>query len=185
MRSEADVRPHNMRIRVLGDNLARHPRVLRARAARRARLALLLGRVHRVEPQHIGGVLEPSVSLHDSSGVGTYISPDGHDEHHRQADGLVQGAEAANLRLPVALVPGNVVRLAVLRVDGVGVARDALGVGRGDLDDGAVLDEDVVDLVVTEAGDDAGVVSIRLPATPRGFGTHVKGSFVLTVLSCP
>lgn len=85
----------------------------------------------------------------------THVAPDGQNQDHGQGERIVEHRVAANLGEAVKVVEGNGAGLAELGVDGVGVSGDALDVGHGHLDGGAVLDEDLVHAVGLEAGDDA------------------------------
>ena len=84
-----------------------------------------------------------------------YIIPDGHNQDHGDAESFVERAEAADLLEAIAVVKGNGGGAAELRGEGAGVAGDAVDSGRGDFDLLAVLDEELGELVVLEAGDDA------------------------------
>ena len=120
----------------------------------------------------------------------THVGPDGHDEDHGNRQRVVEDGVATDLAEAVAVVEGDGSGLAELGVDGVGVARDAIDVGGGNLDDVAVLHEDLVHAVGLEAGDDAGSLSAKPPLKKRenlgeGEETHVKGLLVSTVLPLP
>ena len=87
--------------------------------------------------------------------VKTYVAPDGHDEDHRNGEGLIELAVSADLVESIAVIKGDGGGRAHLGGDLVGVGGDALDVGGGDLDGLAVLDEDLVHGAGLEAGDDA------------------------------
>lgn len=127
---------YDLRVGELRLGLGRDSRGLGAVATGGTGLALLLGWVGRVEPEHVGivlwchtvrsGLLPGGVLL--SKGQ-TYVVPDGHDQDHGKAEGLVELGEAADLLEAVELVEDGVHIGAVLRGD-VGGLGDALDTTR-------------------------------------------------------
>ena len=92
-------------------------------------------------------------TLEDTSRI-TYVVPDGHDEDHGDAEGLVELVPSAHLGEAVAVTEHSELVLAELGGDvaGGGDAR----VGRGGDDELlAVLDEELGELVLGELADDA------------------------------
>lgn len=89
------------------------------------------------------------------SGNGTYIVPDGHDQNHRNLQSGVELVKTANLLEPVTVAKSNGSRLAKLRSDRAGVARDAVPLGGGYLDLLVVLHEELGKLVLLELGHDS------------------------------
>jgi hypothetical protein len=135
----------------------------------------------------------------------TYVGPDGHDQHHGQAQGLVELGEAADLVEAVAVVED--LELVGAKLGGDGAARrDALE-GRGrDLNLLVVLDEELSQLIILEASDDAmrtyvSAWSLEVEAWPAshrtfmtlittqesdlGIGTHVNFLLVSTFMPLP
>ena len=106
----------------------------------------------------------------------THVGPDGHDEDHGNRQRVVEDGVATDLAEAVAVVEGDGSGLAELGVDGVGVARDAIDVGGGNLDDVAVLHEDLVHAVGLEAGDDAGSLSAKPPLKKKGESGRRRGN---------
>ena len=145
-RPKPNVRVHHLGAAIVSLHLGRHARILSAVSTGGTGLALLLGRVDGVEPEHVGVV----------------IVPDGHDQDHGHAQGRVELVEAAHLGEAVAVVEGLELRAAELGRDGGGVRRDTLDVGSGDLNLLAVLDEELGELVLLEAGDDAVGMSVLM-----------------------
>jgi len=96
--------------------------------------------------------------------MGTYIAPDGHDEHHGEGEGLGELGVSTDLVETVAVVEDGGSSRAEGSVDLVAVGGDAFHVGSGDLDGLAVLDEDLVHSILFETSDDA----------LRGGETHVN-----------
>jgi hypothetical protein len=85
----------------------------------------------------------------------TYIIPDGHDEHHGDGKSLVQLIEAANLSEAVAVTKDLGHSTAQLRSEGTAVLGKSFVLGSGDLNLGAILDEELGELVLLELAHDA------------------------------
>ena len=169
-RSKPNIRINHLRAPIITLHIGRDAAALITITARRARLALLVRRVGRVEPEHVGVV----------------VVPDGHDQDHGHAQRRVELAEAADLGEAVAVAEGLELRRAVVRRDVGAVRRDAVPGRCRDVDLLAVLDEELGEFVFFEAGDDAVCLLVTLGTSGRGKGrTYVNFLLVSTVLPLP
>lgn len=132
-------RKKNLRAGNLRLHLGRHAAVLGTVTPGGARGALLVGRVDRVEPEHVGVV----------------VVPDAHDEDHGQRQGLLQLGPAADLVEAVAVAKDVEDVGAVLGRDGARRG-EALERRAGHVDALVVLHKELRQGVALEAGHDAG-----------------------------
>ena len=179
----------SLRVGEVGNSLVWDTRVLRAGAASSSGLALLLRGVDGVEPEHVGVVLF-TVSLSSrakpvsAQGHRTYVVPDGHDQNHGNADGVLHRGPSADLSVAVALVE-NAKLVGAEVVGDLGRIGDTVkGWGRR-VDADAVLDEVLVETVVVELGDNAGKSCQKLGFANGNCRSYVNTLLVSTVRPAP